>query len=67
MMLTKPHEINAFRLLALKGALKMETLGMKSRFRPADQIRNEIGSKTKNKAKLLAEYIEWLKDNGILV
>jgi len=64
--LDRPNQIEAFRLLALKGALKLETVGLKSRYHVADQIRGIIGSTTKNKQRLLDEYIVWLTDNGIL-
>lgn len=49
-----------YRLLALKSALKLEILGMKSRHRVADQIRNLIGSKTRNKVKLYDEYLKYM-------
>lgn len=67
LILTKPDEIQAFRLLALKGALKLETVGLKSKFRVADQIRGIISSTTKNKVKLLAEYKAYLKLIGVLI
>jgi hypothetical protein len=62
-----PESINAFRLLALKGALRLETIGLKRRGMPASEIvRQEIGSKIRNKVALLAEYEKWLRAKGIL-
>lgn len=61
-----PEKINAFRLLALKGALKLETLGMKSRGYSAYKvIKEEFGFKG-NKQKVYDLYVQHLKDLGIL-
>lgn len=48
--------VDMYRLIALKHALKLECMGLKSRHRVADQIREILGSKTRNKAKLLEEF-----------
>lgn len=61
-----PEKINAFRLLALKGALKLETLGMKSRTNAYKTIKGEFGFKG-NKHKVYDLYVQHLKDIGILV
>jgi hypothetical protein len=63
-----PDKIFAFRLLALKGALKLETRGLRvSRgVNAANTVRHLIGSRTRNKVDLLAEYETFLKSNGIL-
>jgi hypothetical protein len=66
-ILDTPKDIEAYRLLALKGALKMETIGLKSRFNVAEQIRQMIGSITRNKKKLLTEYEAWLREKGVLI
>ena len=48
--------IAQYRLLTLRSALKLETLGMKnSHGSVAPIIRKEMGSKTKNKKALLSE------------
>lgn len=61
-----PEKVNAFRLLALKGALKLEVLGMKGRFNAYKIIKNEFGFKG-NKKKVYDLYVQHLKDIGILV
>lgn len=60
--------INVYRMLALRGALKLETIGMKmSRGVPASKIiRDEFGLKTKNKVALLAEYETLLRERGFI-
>jgi len=62
-----PELINAYRLLSLKGALKLETFGLThSRGSVAEIVRGILGSKTKNKSALLAEFIQYLKAENIL-
>ena len=63
-----PKGIEAFRLLALKGALKLETLGLRASrgYLASVQVRKIIGSKTRNKEMLLQEYLFWLRERGIL-
>lgn len=62
-----PEGINAYRLLALKGALKLETLGMRhSRANVAQIVRGIVGVKTRNKRDLLVQYEQHLRDQGIL-
>ena len=54
-MLDKPEQIDAFRLCALKGALKLEILGMRRRGPSAYAIlKGEYGFKG-NKAKVLEQ------------
>lgn len=49
--------VKLFQMLALRGALKLEIVGMKRRGRPvASIIRDQLGSKTRNRVKLLAEW-----------
>jgi hypothetical protein len=61
-----PDKVNAFRLLALKGALKLETLGMKNRVNAYMTIKKEFGFKG-NKQKVYDLYVQHLKDIGVLV
>lgn len=64
--LTEPHEINAFRLLSLKGRLKMELLGMK--FRGGStfaMVKREFGFKGK-KLFVYCQYLDMLVEKGIL-
>jgi len=67
LMITQPDQIQAFRLLALKGAMTLETKGMTSKFKVPEQIRKMIGSTTMNKVKLLDEYTAYLKLIGVLI
>jgi hypothetical protein len=67
MIADTPEKINAFRLLALKGALKMECLGMKRRGPSALSIvKAEFGFKG-SKQKVYDLYVQHLKDTGILI
>jgi hypothetical protein len=65
-----PEGIEAFRLLALRGALRIEVrTGMirSNRGRATSVIVREVlGSKTRDKAKLLAEFEAALREAGIL-
>lgn len=67
MIADTPELVNAYRLLSIKGALKLETLGlMHSRGSVAPTARQILNSKTKNKTALLAEFVQYLKEEGIL-
>jgi len=62
-----PDKINAFRLLSLKGALKLETVGLKRRGKSALSIvKEEFGFKG-NVHKVYDQYVAYLKEVGILV
>ena len=57
--------IEFFRLLSLKGRLKLEVqTGMNFRMSCTQTIRDIIGSKTRSKKKLLAEYEDWMIAKG---
>lgn len=63
-ILDTPSAISAFHLLSIKYALKMEAIGLKhSRGSVAKMVRGMIGSKTRNKKELFAEYEAWLAVN----
>lgn len=68
MIANTPDKIFAYRLLALKGALKLETLGLRhsSGKSVAPQVRYLIGSRTKNKKALLDQYVTFLQNRSIL-
>lgn len=67
MTATTPAEITAFSMLALKGALKLEVLGMKRRGPSAATIvKRQFGFKGSN-AKVLAQYEAHLREIGVLV
>jgi hypothetical protein len=62
-----PEKIEAFRLLALKGALSLEVKGMKRRGRSALSIvKAEFGLKGTAKT-VLPQYENILRTRGILV
>ena len=61
-----PEKINAFRLLALKGALTLEVIGLKGRFNAYKIVKEEFGFKG-NKEKVLGLFVQHLKDIGVLV
>ena len=67
-----PEKINAFHMLALKGALKLESLGMKRRGVSAKiearMILVAAGKKNipRNAQQLLPVFVEYLRENGIL-
>jgi hypothetical protein len=66
-MLTQPHQIQAFQLLAIRAALRLETLGMtRSAGSIAGRVRDLIGSKTRSKQALLLEFDARLREVGIL-
>jgi hypothetical protein len=67
MIADTPEKIAAYQLLTLKAMLKLESLGMKhSRGSIAPTVRQVIGSKTRDKKALFAEYVNFLKSEGLL-
>lgn len=61
-----PEKIDVFRLLALKGALTLEVIGLKGRFNAYKIVKEEFGFKG-NKEKVLGLFVQHLKDIGVLV
>jgi len=62
-----PEAINGFRMLALKGALKLESLGMKRRGPSALSIvRQHYGIKARTAKEALPLYIALLQSKGVL-
>jgi hypothetical protein len=60
-------EIQVYRLLALKGALKMEAIGMKRRGKSALSIvKSMTGLKARTAKDMVPKYEEWLRAQGIL-
>jgi hypothetical protein len=67
MIADTPEKIAGYHLIAFKVMLKLECLGGKhSKGSIAPTIRQMIGSKTRNKKALLAEYVNFLKSLGFL-
>lgn len=65
--LTTPDAINAYRMLALRGALKLEARGMKRRGPSALAIvKLETGLKARTAAAMLPLYETWLRERGFL-
>lgn len=65
--LNTPESIRAFQLLALKGRLKLESLGMKSRGTSAlSHVKRLTGIKARTAKDALPLYIAWLEKEGIL-
>ena len=66
-LLTEPNEINAFRLLSLQKALKLELKGLKvSRGISAYKIIKEEFNLKVNKQNVLDQYTKILQDKNIL-
>jgi hypothetical protein len=62
-----PESIQAFKMLAMKGALKLELLGMKRRGRSAFAMVKEHYGFKGSKQKVYDQYINLLKEKGVLV
>ena len=61
-----PEQIEMFRLLAMRGALKLELVGMQRRGQSVySVIKQEFGFKG-NKQKVLDQYTKILEDKNIL-
>jgi hypothetical protein len=66
-VITSPENIAAYRLLAIKGALKLESLGMKASGPSAlSVVKKEFGIKARTAKEALPLYIVILKEKGIL-
>lgn len=67
-ILTKPEDIQAFRLLALKGALSLESKGLRRRGRSAlSVVKQEFGLKGRTAADVLPKFEALLRERGVLV
>tara|TARA_Y100000310_G_C20489838_1_gene718645 strand:- start:774 stop:980 length:207 start_codon:yes stop_codon:yes gene_type:complete len=66
MILNTPEQIDAFRLITIWGALRLELMGMKRRGRSAYSIvKEEFGLKG-NKHKVFDQFTDILKENNIM-
>lgn len=62
-----PEMIEAFKLLSLKGALKLESIGLKRRGPSAlSEVKKITGIKARSAADMLPKYIAWLEEKGFL-
>jgi len=66
MMLNTPSQIDAFRLLTLRGALRLEVMGMKRRGRSAYAIVKEEFDLKGSKQKVFDQFTEILQENDIM-
>jgi hypothetical protein len=69
LVLDTPEGIEAYRLLALRSALKLEILGMRfkgGRHNAANTVREHLNVKTRDRNKLLAQYEDYLREWGYL-
>lgn len=66
-MITTPEGIEAFRLLSIKGRLSLELKGMRfsSRRSTFSHVKEQFGFKGNNQ-KIYDQYIQMLKERGIL-
>jgi hypothetical protein len=66
MILNTPEQINAFRLITIWGALRLELTGMKRRGRSAYSIVKEEFNLKGNKHKVFDQFTDILHENHIL-
>jgi len=57
-------QVKDYVALMVRHRLYLETKGLKFRTSTGNYIRDLIGSKTKNKLKLLSEYEDWMENQG---
>ena len=61
----KPNQIEAFRLLSIKGRLSLELKGMRFRINTFPQVKREFGFKGNNQ-KVYDQYCDMLRKKGVL-
>ena len=61
-----PELIQSYQLIALKGALKLESLGMKGRGKSALSIVKGMGIKAKTAKQALPLFVAMLREKGLL-
>ena len=66
MILNTPSQIDAFRLLTLRGALRLEVMGMKRHGRSAYAIVKEEFDLKGSKQKVFDQFTEILQENDIM-
>ena len=66
MILNTPNQIDAFRLLTLRGALRLEVMGMKRHGRSVYSIVKEEFALKGNKQKVFDQFTEILQENNIM-
>ena len=66
MILNTPNQIDAFRLLTLRGALRLEVMGMKRHGRSAYAIVKEEFDLKGNKQRVFDQFTEILQEHNIM-
>ena len=66
MILNTPNQIDAFRLLTLRGALRLEVMGMKRHGHSAYAIVKEEFDLKGSKQKVFDQFTEILQENDIM-
>jgi hypothetical protein len=66
MILNTPNQIDAFQLLTLRGALRLEVMGMKRHGRSAYAIVKEEFDLKGSKQKVFDQFTEILQENDIM-
>ena len=66
MMLNTPNQIDAFRLLTLRGALRLEVMGMKRHGRSVYSIVKEEFDLKGNKQKVFDQFTKILQEHNIM-
>ena len=66
MMLNTPSQIDAFRLLTLRGALRLEVMGMKRHGRSAYALVKEEFALKGNKQKVFDQFTKILQEHNIM-
>ena len=66
MILNTRSQIDAFRLLTLRGALRLEVMGMKRHGRSVYSIVKEEFALKGNKQKVFDQFTEILQENNIM-
>jgi hypothetical protein len=65
-VITGKDNIEAYRRLALRHRLHLETIGLTFRgMAVSNAIRKMIDSKTRSRLKLLQEYEDWMEQQGL--
>jgi len=66
MILNTPSQIDAFRLLTLRGALRLEVMGMKRHGRSVYSIVKEEFDLKGNKQKVFDQFTKILQEHNIM-
>lgn len=65
-MLDKPDQIEAYRLLVLYHRCKMEAAGLKFRINTCQAVREQFGIKARKRADVVKQFEAILREKGVL-